>query len=302
MKLGLWLPPRENLNQPITPENPAHIDSRIYQLFLTYLSNKNVDFVENVDFRDAWVENNKVYNKDICISDLDHLVWMGMIDRSPESYHLEILQTLEMSLQLHHSYHFYSRATDKFTAFSELHKHGIPVSELYLINANNYDIFESLLQNSSYLLKPRRSHFGTGIIKIDSYEQLRDTIDYTKYKHYYLEKYYENDFGQWMGLTIVNGEVIYGFRKQDSLRTGWKIYDKDHKGGNTYYVAPDAEQIAIAKKIGKILQANCFGLDIIKTVEGYKVVDVNCSPGIYYDFIQDLKIDIATLFFKMLNI
>jgi glutathione synthase/RimK-type ligase-like ATP-grasp enzyme len=43
----------------------------------------------------------------------------------------------------------------------------------------------------------------------------------------------------------------------------------------------------------------CFGLDFIKTASGYIVVDINNSPGIYYDFIEDLKIPIAELFFKM---
>lgn len=42
----------------------------------------------------------------------------------------------------------------------------------------------------------------------------------------------------------------------------------------------------------------CYGLDFIKTSEGYKVVDINCSPGIYYNFIQDLNIQIAEIFFK----
>ncbi|MCP4438613.1 MAG: hypothetical protein GY810_06675 [Aureispira sp.] len=300
MKIGLWLPPRKDLNQPITPENPAHIDARIYDMFTAHLEERGIDYVENVDFRKAWVHNNKVYTPDLCVSDLDHLVWMGMIDRAYDSYDMEILRTLSLDVKLHHSYRFFSTATDKFLAFSELHKHGVPVSEIYLINPHNYGLFEDLLKDATYLLKPRRSHFGTGIIKIHDYEQLRDTIDYTMNKHYYLERFYENDLKDWIGITVVNGEVIYGFKKDSNLQAGWKIFDKDHKGGQTYYAKPNEEQIAIAKRIGELMGANCFGLDIIDTPEGYIVVDINCSPGIYYDFIQDLNIDIAQLFFKMI--
>ncbi len=101
-------------------------------------------------------------------------------------------------------------------------------------------------------------------------------------------------------MTVFNGTVLYGFRKNNSKISGWKVYDKDSLGGDTVFVKPSHEIEAIAIKIGKILGANFFGLDFISTHEGYKVVDINCSPGIYYDFIQELNIPVADLFFKML--
>lgn len=302
LKVGLWLPPRKDISASITMENPAHIDHRIYQLFCNYLDEKKVDYVENLDFRKALIKNHKVYIGDFCLSDLDHFVWMGMLDRSFDSYHLEILRVLELTTKVHNSHSFYNVATDKFTAFSILHSYNIPVSELYLISKDNFHLMKPLFGEASFLLKPRRSSFGIGIIKIDDYNLLRDIIGYSNEKDYYLEKFYPNNLKEWTGVTVFNGSILLGFRKKDSKLSGWKVYDEKSIGGETIYVKPEPEIEAIALKIGKILGANFFGLDFIKTEEGYKVVDINCSPGIYYDFVEELNLPIAELFFKMLPI
>ncbi len=300
LKVGLWIPPRYDLTASITKENPAHIDARHYALFISYLKEKNVAYYENLDFRYAIIKNNKVYFNDFCLSDLDHFVWIGMIDRSLDSYHLEVLRVLEMSVKVHHSYSFFNMATDKFSTFSYLHNYGIPVSEMYLVNKDNLEMLKPEFEKNAFLLKPRRSSFGIGIIKLDNFEQFRDIAEYYNKKHFYLEKFYKNDLNEWTGVTVVNGTVLYGFRKKSSKISGWKVYDKDSVGGETIYIKPNAEIEAIALKIGELLGATVYGLDFIKTAEGYKVVDVNCSPGIYYDFIEKLNIPIAELFFKML--
>ncbi|MEZ4771824.1 MAG: hypothetical protein R3D00_01495 [Bacteroidia bacterium] len=300
LRVGLWIPPRTSLHQPITLGKPAHIDAQIYQLFLKYLDEKEVEYFENLDFRNAIIKNHKVYIGEFCLSDLDHFVWIGMIDRSRDSYHLEVLRVLELTVKVYHSHSFFSVATDKFLAFSTLSLHQIPLPELYLVSPDNLHLLKPLFDNNAYLLKPRRSSFGQGIVKLDSYEQFRDTAEYHSQKHYYLEKFYKNDLNDWTGVTVFNGTVLYGFRKKSDKISGWKVYDKDSLGGGTVYVKPSAEIEAIAIKIGEILGGTCYGLDFIKTEEGYKVVDINCSPGIYYDFVQELNIPVAELFFKML--
>lgn len=300
LKLGLWIPPRHDLTASITIQNPAHVDARLYAQFIEYLRQFDVAIYKHLDFRKAIIKNGKVYLDDFCLSDLDFFVWIGMLDRSRDSYHLEVLRVLEMSVEVYHSYSFYSVATDKFSAFSVLHHHGIPLPELYLVNLNNLEALEPLFENASFLLKPRRSSFGQGIVKLDSFEQLRDTAEYHRQKHYYLEKFYKNDLQEWTGVTVINGSVIYGFRKKSNKISGWKVYDKKSLGGETVYVKPNEEIERVSKKIGEALGGTCFGLDFIKTSEGYKVVDINNSPGIYFDFIKELNIPIAELFFKML--
>lgn len=301
-KVGLWLPPRKDLSASITPDKPAHIDSRIYELFLEYLKMQNVELFENLDFRKAFVSNHEVFLDNFNLSELDYFIWMGMLDRSFDSYHLEVLRVLGFSTIVCNSYEFYNIATDKFSAFSLLHKYKVPVSELYLINLESIESLKPLFKENTFLLKPRRSAFGQGIVKLEGFSQLRDVAEFHRQKNYYIEKYYENDLSEWTGVTVCNGEVLYGFRKKQAKISGWKVYDKDSLGGETIFVEPTTEMINIALRIGKILKANYFGLDFIKTKTGYRVVDINCSPGLYFDFIEDLKIPIAEKFFKMLNL
>jgi glutathione synthase/RimK-type ligase-like ATP-grasp enzyme len=303
IKIGLWLPPRKDISQSITLENPAHIDVRIYELFLEYLeTQKHIEYIENLDFRNAILKNNQVFIGDFCLSELDHFVWMGMTDRTYDSYHLEVLRVLSLSVKVHNSYDFFNLATDKFSAFSVLHQYGLPLPELYLVNNQNLHLLKPKFENASYLLKPRRSSFGIGIVKIDSYEQFRDIAEYYHQKHFYLERFYENDLTQWTGVTAFNGHVLYGYRKQSSKISGWKVYDKDSVGGEADIVIPNEEIKAMTQKVGKVLQGNYFGLDFIKTNSGYKIVDINCSPGIYWRFVQTLKIPVAKYFFEMLAV
>ena len=303
---GLWIPPRIDLEAPITPQNPAHIDHRLRQRLIDWLDDRGYPYFTNQDFRKVFVKNNEVWMGDRCLNRVDHFFWMGMIDRSPDSFHLEVLRVLEMSTKIHNSYTFFSTATDKFRAFSQLHQYGVPVPELYLVDIHSYPLFSELFDASrngkdgrdkkSFLLKPRRSAFGKGIIKIDDYAQLRDTIEYLPQKSYYLERFYENDSSQWLGLTVINGEVIYGFRKESQLVSDWKVYDSEGIGGSVNYIPPPPEAIKIAKDVYACTGGNYFGLDLIKTSSGYRMVDINCSPGLYFDFIEDLKIDFAGLF------
>ncbi len=90
------------------------------------------------------------------------------------------------------------------------------------------------------------------------------------------------------------------FGKKIEKISGWKVYDRNKTGGKIDYVPLTPEIESVALKIGEILGANFYGLDFIKTAEGYKVVDINCHPGIYFDLIQELELPIAELFFKML--
>ncbi|KPA12714.1 30S ribosomal protein S6 modification enzyme RimK [Candidatus Magnetomorum sp. HK-1] len=268
LKIGLWIPQREDLHTSMTQNNPAFMDVRIYKLLLDYLNERNVDYIENLDFRKAIIKKHQVFINDFCLSDLDHFIWMGMLDRSWDSYHLEVLRVLELSVTVHNPYSFYNVATDKFSVFSYLHTYNVPVPELYIVNPNNFQSLEPLFEHSSFLLKPRRSDFGMGIIKLDNYAQFRDIVEYYSNKHYYLEKFYKNDLSQWRGVTVLNGHVLYSFRKKSSKIADWKVYDRKRLGGETIYMKPNREIEAIALEIGDILGANYFGLDFIKTASG----------------------------------
>jgi hypothetical protein len=66
---------------------------------------------------------------------------------------------------MHNPFSFYIEATDKFSAFSILPRHNIPVSDLYLINQKNIGVLEPLFEKNSFLLKPRRSGWGLELSK-----------------------------------------------------------------------------------------------------------------------------------------
>jgi len=301
-KIGLWIPPRASMNVPIAVDTPAVVHAANRRLFNDYLQTLGVEIYDNLDIRKAIIKDNKVWLGDFCMSELDHFIWMGYIDRDLDSYPLEVLRVLEFNVKVYNSHAFYSVATDKFTSFSLLHQHGIPVSEIFLVNPKNAEELEPLFEEHSCLLKPRRAGFGLGIIKVDKFSQFLDILDYNPKKSYYLEKFYPNDMSDWVGVTVMNGKALYGYRKKSEKISGWKVFDRSKKGGKVDYVklSPEIEEMSI--KIGNILGGSFYGLDFIKTAEGYKVVDINCFPGIYHSFIEALNIPLEEIFFDMLNV
>lgn len=301
-KLGLWLPRRESLNAPMNAQNPAIIDARICDRLYQYLDKMGIEYLDNLDFRKAVIKNDEVFLGDICLTNLEQFVWMGYLDRDVESYDLEVLGVLERKVKVHNSRSFYNVGTDKFSSLNKLQYHGVPVSEHYLVNSDNVDYLQSLFEKQSFLLKPRRNSFGIGIIKIDDFAHLRGIMEYHPKRNYYLERFYPNDMSQWTGVTIINGNPLYGYRKKTEKILDWKVYDRKMSGGKINHVQLSAELEEISIKASQVLEANIVGLDFIKTEEGYKIVDVNCHPGIYYDFIEQLDLPIEEIFFQMLEI
>lgn len=303
LQVGTWLPQRVSVSATMSKDSPGSLYQEIHTQLKTHLSTLDVVVYDDLDFRKAVIKNHQVFIDDFCLSDLDHFVWFGNIDRAADSYHLEVLRVLEFSTQVHNSYTFYNTARDKFSAFSQLHYHGIPVSDIHLVHQDNVQVLEPLFEEgASFLLKPRTGAWGIGIIKVDQYSQLRDIIEYHQQKSFYIERFYPNDLKDWIGVSVVNGTVIYGFRKNQEKISGWKVYDQKRTGGKATYVHPPKEVEEIALKISDHLGGNFFGLDFIKTAQGYKVVDINCHPGLYVDLIEERQVPIAELFFAMLPI
>jgi len=294
-----------DLGASVTLACPGKIDHRIHADLMAWLRTRAAHVVEDLDFRQAVVRDGRVYLDDRCLSDLDAFVWFGEIDRRPGSHHLEILRTLEMCTRVINSHAYVSVGLDKFRAFSRLHLHGVPVSEFALVDADNIEQVDLSAIGPSVLLKPRRGGFGKGIVKIDSADLLRDVVDYiagTGGQSVYLERFYENDMSRWTGLTVIDGEVLYGYRKRAEKIAGFKPYDRHRIGGGVDRVPVDAEHARIARSIYDILKPDFFGLDIIATPDGDRVVDINCFPGLYADFLTELDCHLPPRFFGMLDL
>lgn len=301
-KIGLWLLSRKNFS-PVSVEKPGMWIRSFRDDFVKKLKKeKGFEVIENLDFRKAIVKNGEVFLKGFCFSDLDLFFWFGEIERQLDSYHIEILEAISDSTVVVNHPRALKIGLDKFYSQLQLKKSGVTVPDFFMISKNNLEEVRKEIEGRKFILKPRLGSCGLGIMKVSSYQSLVDIIDYSNEQKHFLEEFIEYDLNDWIGINVVNQKVIYSYGKQSSMISGWKVFDRERRGGKMILKKPSKEQEQIALKVGKVTGLDVFGVDIIKSRNGKNfVIDVNTFPGLYPEMFRAAGIDGAKVFIDLIK-
>jgi len=244
-------------------------------------SNPAIDFQGNIDFNKIKIKNNVFLVDKINLASLDLFFWYapGM------KKNLSALLALSNYVKIIKSPLSLFTTADKFLSHSILKSHGLPIAEFSLIPTDDLESMKKIISEwKTIIIKPRLGSFGRGIVRVDKFETFRDIAGLlkaeNKQKEIFIERFYENNPTEWMSTTLINGKVIYGYRKKIEKFADWKVYDPKAKGGDAFWINP-APVKDIAEKAATILDKSIVGFDFIKTNEGYKIVDENNFPGFY---------------------
>lgn len=282
MRLGICLPEREEVSRSGSGALPEPIRSAL----LDRLGG------EQFHFNDCHVRNGQVWHGDRCLStELDRYLWYAHTSREPDPYDLRILKTLAASIPVTRDPWACESALDKYTAHLKLQRAGIRVADFVLTDRANLAALEPLIKSwGTAVLKPRRGAFGLGVGFIDSYATLRDVIDYIRTLTgrdpdggYLLERYYPNDPAEWTSVTLIGGEIMYGYRKRPHTFTpeGTKVYDPTRRGGEVDPCPVTPAQAEQARKAQQALGLEIVGFDMVTHHGQPIIVDENTAPGFY---------------------
>lgn len=239
----------------------------------------------------AYAKNGKVYEGDVCLSDLDMVFWC-YVTHGPDSWNVLMLQALAQTTKVVPDPAGVMRGLDKFHAHTILRNAGVPTADFALFEAGAVnDMADQLCGDGQVLLlKPRLGAFGHGIHMAKSKRDLVDAVQYAQSfvrapLQVFCETFEENDLSKWISATIIDGELIYGYRKKPEKFVGdWKVYDADRKGGGVDYVDPSpVRDVALAA--AKAMGCHLIGFDFIYSTkrQEYVIVDENTFPGLYPD-------------------
>ncbi len=276
-------------------------------------STKGVDIYFDLDFRDSLIRDGKVYVGDFCLNDLDIFFWYCEIDRSVGSYDLDVLKTLAKDIKVVINPQSFELGLDKYASHLAIKRAGGLVAETVLFDYKNFSGVEKILDEWGLaVLKPRRGGFGKGVTLISSFAMLRDVVDYiysttgiTPDKAYMLERFYDNSHDNWISVTMVNAEIMYGYRKRKTKLVEMgngitKVYDANEIGGDVESCEVPQLYKDEALKAYYAIGAEVIGFDMILYQGKPIIIDENTFPGYYEDIFEVVGRDPAREFYKLI--
>lgn len=270
---------------------------------------EGLKLLEGINIHRGSIVNGEHWVGDFLLDELDALFWYCEVDRRPGSFDLVFLQSLASKVRVVRDPFDFQVALDKFKAHERLRQNGVPVPETALFDLGIPERVGKALEDwGAAVLKPRFGGWGKGVTFIRDAAQLRDILGYVistvgqaPDQAFFLERFYPNDPNRWISVTLLNGQVVYGYRKvgakfQDFGDGAQKVLDADEKGGGVVLAWPDKEEENMAKDAWKALGRPGFiGFDIIHTSQGPLIVDENTSPGNYLDLYEEAGLDAGRL-------
>jgi glutathione synthase/RimK-type ligase-like ATP-grasp enzyme len=268
-------------------------------------THKNIELFSGLDFSKAYVKNGRAYLGDFDLNTLDIYFWHDTVkpaDWKGDNYFLNILKILENNCLVVNSSESTKITNDKFLAHTVLKNNQLPIVDFALVNSEDKDTLSKIFSNfgESILIKPRFGGWGTGIIKIESLDQLFSSVELinsfsSEKKQIFIEKYYPNDISKWISVVVFGNKVLFGYRKKLLGTSQWKIYDPnkiDSKGIYSLYINPSQELKNTALLAKNAIGKDIIGFDFIFTDQGYKIVDENGRPGLYKQCLEKSGVNI----------
>jgi glutathione synthase/RimK-type ligase-like ATP-grasp enzyme len=120
-----------------------------------------------------------------------------------------------------------------------------------------------------------------------------------------LEKFYDNSIDDWVSVTMINGEIMYGYRKRKTklveMSNGiTKVYDANEIGGEVDRCEVPLSCKEEVLKAYRAIGAEVIGFDMIFNGDRPIIIDENTFPGYYEDIFQEVGRDPAAEFYKLI--
>jgi RimK family alpha-L-glutamate ligase len=162
-------------------------------------------------------------------------------------------------------------AFDKIKAYTILHAASIVMPKTWLVNA------QYSYQDKPFVIKIPRGNQGNGVELIESQAALRTFFDtYSNINQFVAQEYIRQAVAKDKRLLVVGDRVVAAMERRsgsDDFRANL------HLGGHAVLYEPTQQERELAIHATKALDLSYAGVDIIDSVRGPLVLEVNPSPG-----------------------
>jgi len=314
-KIGIFVPPAFEAGSTRSIHNAGmgRLDKGIQEKLLKKLENSKYEIIIDCNFRNSVIINSEVKFNNYESLPFDKYFWYCEIDRSNNSYDFAVLNALSKKIKVVRDPKLLDEAMDKYTSFSKLRRDELSVSESVLVNAKNVHLIKDIIEKwGKVLLKPRRGGYGKGVTLFNNFESVRDTLEYIEStskgnneNSFHLERFYENDIKEWVSATVIDGKIMYGYRKNldrfSSLGNGEnKVYSSDEISGGVSLCELSDKHTKLVLKAYDILGLDIVGFDMIIHNGEPIIIDVNTFPGMYPELFRQQGVDASEIFYDLI--
>lgn len=168
---------------------------------------------------------------------------------------------------------------DKWTCFQILAKAGVPVPNTVLGGYYDAEILLEKFSNQPVIIKILEGTHGQGVILSESKQNALATIETLQASSikFILQEYIAESKGADIRAIVVDGVVVAAMKRQ--CKAG-DFRSNLHRGGTSKALQLTYEEERIALKAAKTLRLGVCGVDILQSVRGPLVLEVNSTPGL----------------------
>ena len=219
-----------------------------------------------------------IYYEDLPATDFD--VVLPRLSAATAQYGEEVVAHFEWTGTpvINQSYAI-ANARNKFRALRILAQHDIPVPPSFAAGSARY-VDRAVHQTGEYpfIMKPFAGTHGNAILLLDTPTSLKSAIGAMCDLHqdYVTQSFINESAGNDIRVIIVGGKVVAAMKR--TAQAG-EFRSNIHRGGQGHPVELHSEYIDTALRAAEAMELNIAGVDLLETLAGPMVLEVNPSPG-----------------------
>lgn len=169
---------------------------------------------------------------------------------------------------------------DKLFAHQMLaqHKIGMP-GTAFAKSSNDTEGIVDLVGGAPVVVKLLESTQGKGVVLAENRKSAYTLVDAFRGldAHFLVQEFVKEAKGSDIRAFVVDGKVVGAMKR--TAQPG-EFRSNIHQGGTAQKIKLSKEERLSAVKAAKVLKLNVAGVDILQSVSGPKILEVNSSPGL----------------------
>lgn len=251
----------------------------IQQKMVEKLKERDIGVITNLNLRYSEADKNGMRCKGVNVTDLDLFFSYNAGEQTVSQVYC--YEQLAKCIPTINNFEAFKLSEDKFQTDMALHKAGINCSDFFLCHRDKPERIKELFEEwGKMVFKPLDGWGGIGMALIENKPTLNTLMPFLNQmdiRHYYIEKFIDNDYSDFR-VDIVDGKFVscYGRKASD---TDWRT--NISAGGTIIIREPTDEIVDLSIAASNALGMDIAGIDILydREKEEYVVLEVNGIPA-----------------------